>query len=300
MKKLLPFLALLLTLPCTLFFCAAGRADFGLGTRVPLPTAAGQIPVSVASGLSFTYQPVTFSPDGVHWTFGGGALGTGSVLTANVANTGDNGLTVVMPNGGTGYAFQVKSSTGAQQTWMTTNGEFHTNQALYVANDLRVGYRIINQNITTPNQIWAIDTNANSGSQYTGAIDFGQVNGPAYNGIGFAPVSYTALPDTFLLRTAPGVLSTNTFAQTAIRTVTAATDSAAALDNTIEFNASAACTETLPAASAWKGQRITLIDLSANSVAVSNTVLGSPADTLSGIGASETFFSDGQNVVLVH
>lgn len=99
---------LLLTVPL------AGRADSGLGTRVPLPTAAGQIPVSVSVGGTLSYQPVGFLySDGVHTTFGGGTASTTSVLTANVVNAADGGLQVNLPSGTTGNAIQVNTSTGA-------------------------------------------------------------------------------------------------------------------------------------------------------------------------------------------
>lgn len=296
MNKLFPFLALLLTLPCTLFFCAAGRADFGFGTRVPLPTAAGQIPVSVASGLSFTYQPVTFSPDGVHWTFGGGTLSTNSVLTANVANAGDSGLTVNMPSGGTGHGVRIFSSTGDLGCYLDGNN------GAYFKSDVTIQYDLHVQKIYPNGNTFNFIGGPNLDQMSIGSV-------PASStmiGIGFPDGTvYNQSPDTYLWRPAKqslqtGALFTALAFASAVRTVTATTDTATTIDSTIEFNASAACTETLPAASTWKGQRITLIDLSANSVAVSNTVLGSPADTLSGIGASETFFSDNTNIVLVH
>ena len=84
-----------------------------------------------------------------------------------------------------------------------------------------------------------------------------------------------------------------------VRTVSASTDTATNADGVIEYSAASA--ETLPAPSATNdGERVTLVDLGAYTVTVSNTVLGSPADTLSTTGASETLLSDGTNWILVH
>lgn len=106
---------LLLASPCAF---AAERA----GQTVPAPTAAGQIPVSVASGLSFTYAPVTFSPDGVHFTFGGGTASASSVITANVTAAGDGGLRINLPSGATGQAIGVYSSTGTLLAGVSPSG----------------------------------------------------------------------------------------------------------------------------------------------------------------------------------
>jgi len=106
-------IALFVAMGVMLLLCLAARADSGLGTRVPLPTAAGQIPVSVSVGGTLTYQPVGFLySDGVHTTFGGGTASTTSVLTANVVNTADGGLRVNLPSGATGLPIAVYSSTG--------------------------------------------------------------------------------------------------------------------------------------------------------------------------------------------
>lgn len=96
-----------------------------------------------------------------------------------------------------------------------------------------------------------------------------------------------------------GIVIAPAFAS-AVRTVTAATDTATASDSAVEVNSTVAETETLPTPSTVKGQRFTLIDLTANSVSVSNAVLGSPSTTLAAIGASETFLSDGSTYILVH
>ena len=94
-----------------------GRADMKAGTRIPVPTAANQYPVSAPYGAGFVWTPVTLPwlSNGSQTAFGG-AIDTTSRLSVNPQGTSENGLTVNLPSGvaSSEYAFQVKDSTGNQ------------------------------------------------------------------------------------------------------------------------------------------------------------------------------------------
>lgn len=96
--------------------------------------------------------------------------------------------------------------------------------------------------------------------------------------------------------TSASTVTATSFASS-IRSVSAATDSQTTNDALIEF--SVASTETLLPAASWKGQKLVLADLGANAITVTGTVLGAPADSLSAAGQTETFESDGVNILLL-
>ena len=93
---------------------SAARADFSVGQRVPSPTAINQSPQSTTYGAGFVWTPVTLPwlSNGSQTTFGG-AIDTTSRVSVNPQGTSENGLTVKMPSGATGYALTVKSSAGS-------------------------------------------------------------------------------------------------------------------------------------------------------------------------------------------
>ena len=92
----------------------AAHADMKAGTRVPAPTAAGQALYS-GSTAPFTWQPVTlpYSQNGAGQMAVGGSVDSGSRLSVSPSGAAENGLTVTMPSGATGYSIQCKTSTGS-------------------------------------------------------------------------------------------------------------------------------------------------------------------------------------------
>lgn len=108
MRKSLPFSALLLLcLPLS-----PGQAT-SVGVPVPKPTATGQSLYSGPYQGGFQWQPVTlpYASNGTQSSFGG-SVDTGSRLSVSPSGASENGLTVNMPSGATGNAFQTKTSTG--------------------------------------------------------------------------------------------------------------------------------------------------------------------------------------------
>ena len=118
MKPIYPAFTVVL-LALTLPACA----DFGVGQRVPAPTAAGQSVTSTPTA-PFTWTPVTL-PYGLNATGQmavGGTVDATTRLSVNPQGTGENGLTVNMPSGATGAALQVKTSTGTKVFGVAPSG----------------------------------------------------------------------------------------------------------------------------------------------------------------------------------
>ncbi len=130
-KQLQAWAAFALLAALSLLPAAPGLAT-SIGVPVPKPTATGQHLTAAQVNGILQWSPVLDyqSPDNVHFTFGGGTLGTGAIITANVVNTADGGLRINLPSGATGNALSVYSSTGALLFTVSSAGVLSASQGV--------------------------------------------------------------------------------------------------------------------------------------------------------------------------
>ena len=99
-------------------------ADFGVGQRVPAPTATNQSAMSTSSAGGFTWTPVTlpYGMNGTGQMAVGGTVDTTTRFTVAPQGTAENGVSVTMPSGATGAALQVKTSNGTKVFGVAPSG----------------------------------------------------------------------------------------------------------------------------------------------------------------------------------
>ena len=109
---------------CLLCLLQSAHAAFNNGALIPPGTAAGQdlLWSTTANNMMGGWVPSSSILSNGTQVAIGGSVDSNSRLAVNPSGTSENGITVNMPSGATGYGLGVKNSTGTKLFWVDAGG----------------------------------------------------------------------------------------------------------------------------------------------------------------------------------